>query len=230
MTGGQEKVSQAGAFLVGGHSVEDEEPKYGLCVFGEVEKSNLWKVTGARPGDVLIITKPVGSGIIATAIKADMVDEPRWAESATRWMETLNSLPLSMTEEQRKSVSSCTDVTGFGLAGHMLDMLSLKDRDIEFNISSLPVMEGAIEMASMGLVPAGGYSNKELYEGRVLGLEKAGDMEDFLFDPQTSGGLLLTVAPEKAEGLVKTAVEAGFTETAIIGRVVEGNGNILIKE
>lgn len=230
MIGGQEKVSQAGAFLAGGHSVEDEEPKYGLCVFGEVEKTSLWKVTGANPGDVIIITKPVGSGIIATAIKADMVDEPRWAESATRWMETLNNLPLSMTDEQRKAVSSCTDVTGFGLAGHMLDMLSRKDIDVELDISSLPVMEGAAEMASMGLVPAGGYSNKELYEGRVLCLEKAGDMADFLFDPQTSGGLLLTIAPEKAEELINTAVEAGFTETAMIGHIVEGKGNIIIKE
>ena len=121
MEGGASKVSESGAFLMGGHSVEDQEPKYGLCVFGEVERDAMWRTTGAQPGDALLLTKPLGTGIMATAIKAEMAD-PAQADQAVRWMTALNDLPRRMTPEQRRRVHAATDVTGFGLAGHSLDM------------------------------------------------------------------------------------------------------------
>jgi selenide,water dikinase len=228
MEGGYSKVIDSGAFLMGGHSVEDEEPKYGLCVFGEVEKDALWKTTGADPGDLLILTKPLGSGIIATAVKADMVDDPAWAEDATKWMSKLNDLPLKMPRSMRKAIKSCTDVTGFGLAGHCLDMLSTQKVNLEMESKKLPLMDGALELASMGLLPAGAYTNRSLYEGRVDGLDSMGERADFLFDPQTSGGLLLAVSPDKSEELMELAIDNGFEKTTVIGRFKDGDGRIQI--
>ena len=123
LKGGQERVNAAGAVLAGGHSVDDGEPKYGLAVFGEVDAAKMWKVTGARPGDALILTKPLGTGLVATAIKAGAAD-PGETEAAVRSMRALNDLPMRLPGELLAEVHACTDVTGFSLAGHLLDMLS----------------------------------------------------------------------------------------------------------
>lgn len=228
MDGGYRKVRESGAFLVGGHSVEDQEPKYGLCVFGEVESDCLWKVTGAQQGDLLILTKPLGAGILTTGIKADMIEDAGSVSEGVRWMRTLNDLPLKMPYDMRRSIHSCTDVTGFGLAGHALDMLSKSDLNLTLNLATLPLMKGTRELASMGLVPAGAYSNRALYKSKIDGLEEDNPVQDFLFDPQTSGGLLLSVSPDKADDLLDLAISSGFEKSIVVGEFSSGSGRLIL--
>ncbi len=224
--GGASKVTEAGAFLAGGHSLEDQEPKYGLCVFGEALLNRLWRTTGARPGDRLILTKPLGSGIVSTAIKADMA-EPAWAAEAARWMARLNDLPRFLSPQQRELVHSCTDVTGFGLAGHGLDMVS-DGLDLEIHLEALPRLEGALELAQMGLVPQGAYRNRSRYGPSIDGLSDDAST-DLLFDPQTSGGLLLACEAKAAPSILELALDCGFTEAAVVGRFVEGSGRLVLR-
>ena len=229
LEGGFERTRAAGAFLVGGHSVQDDEPKYGLVVYGEVERDRIWRTVGGRPGDRLILTKPVGTGIAVTAIKADMVEREETRTEAIRWMMALNSLPLHMTDDLHRSVHAGTDVTGFGLAGHILDMLSEGGLDCRLSLRDVPILPGVRELADMGLVPEGTYRNRAAYEGQV---DVEGDFPladlDMLFDAQTSGGLLLAVAPEKADELLACAKERGFERAAVIGTLVEGAGRIQV--
>jgi selenide,water dikinase len=228
LKGGQERVIAAGAVLAGGHSVEDEEPKYGLTVYGEVDRDRIWRVTGARPGDVLILTKPLGTGMIITALQAEM-DEAGEVEAAVESMTTLNDLPRHLPEDLYRAVSACTDVTGFGLAGHLLDMLAEKNLDVSLDVPSLPLLPGAAEKAATGLVPAGTYRNRELYEGSFEGLEGvAAETADVLFDAQTSGGLLLAVAAEQADALLAYCRAGGFPGSEKIGLFKKGEGRIKI--
>lgn len=232
LLGGHKKVSEAGGLLVGGHSIEDEEPKYGLCVFGEVQREQMWQVTGARPGDVLILTKPIGTGVISTAIKADMIEDETGSEESIRWMSTLNNLPLTLEEDLLGCVHACTDVTGFGLVGHTLDMLSAGGLDLTMGLQDIPLLPGAIGLAEMGLVPAGTYNNRIQYEDAVLNIKDHPETHvDMIFDAQTSGGLLLAVPEREGQKMVDRIRLAGFERTAIIGTLQEGRGNIrLVKE
>ena len=229
LRGGQERVMAAGALLAGGHSVDDEEPKYGLVVYGEVERDRIWKVTGAREGDVLILTQPLGTGMIITALQAEMAQEEEIKE-AVESMGTLNDLPLKLSDDLLTQVHACTDVTGFGLAGHLLDMLSESSLDVLLEPEKIPILEGALEKANMGLVPAGTYRNRELYEPRVEGLEGLSlPLADVLFDAQTSGGLLLAVPEHVAEGFCRECQKAGFVKASPIGRFVKGQGKVKLK-
>lgn len=226
LRGGQSKVVEAGAVLAGGHSVEDEEPKYGLAVFGEVETEKIWRVSGARPGDVLVLTKPLGTGLCTTAIKAgmsEMLDTGPVFDSMAR----LNDLPRHLDRNLHLGVHACTDVTGFGLAGHLLDMLSAGETDCLLDPDALPAFPGVLEVADMGLIPAGAYRNRELYSPRTDGLEKLPlKLQDLVFDPQTSGGLLLAVGPEKARALLDLC-EGGYAPAArVIGRFEQGSGRV----
>jgi selenide,water dikinase len=229
LRGGQEKVVEAGAVLAGGHSVEDEEPKYGLVVYGEVEQKDIWRVGGALPGDALILTKPLGTGVLTTAIKAGMADTESTA-AGIAVMERLNDLPRHLDGALRRAVRAATDVTGFGLAGHLLDLLG-DDRDAEIEIDALPRLPGVESWAAMGLLPAGAYRNRDLYGKRVERLSaasaEAAPELDLLFDPQTSGGLLLAVDPADAEALLAIAREKN-SEVALIGRIREGTGRIRV--
>lgn len=228
LKGGQERVAASGAVVAGGHSVEDEEPKFGLCVYGEVNAESIWKITGAAPGDALVLTKPLGTGFIITALQAEM-DDPGEVDAVVAAMIQLNDLPLRLPAELSKAVKACTDVTGFGLAGHLLDMLSGGGVDVVLQTGALPVLPGALEKADMGLVPAGSYRNRELYEPKVSGLETLSQaMSDLVFDAQTSGGLLFAVDSQEAQQFVERCRQEGFEQTAVIGRFTEGNGNILI--
>ncbi len=226
LAGGFERVKTSGAFLVGGHSVQDDEPKYGLVVYGEVRKSQLWRTTGAIPGDKLIITKPIGTGIAVTAIKADMIDDERTRTEATESMRKLNILGLS--DELHASVHAATDVTGFGLSGHLSDMLS-DDIDCNVFLRDIPSITGVKELADMGLVPEGAYRNQAAYE-------KFADFEgdfarsdvDMLYDAQTSGGLLLAVEPESSEALLNHVRQKGFERAEIIGEFRRGTKRIKI--
>ncbi len=227
LRGGHRKVSEAGAFLVGGHSVEDEEPKYGLSVYGEVELSRMWKVTGSEAGDVLILTKPIGTGVISTAIKADMVEDPSGPEEAEKWMSTLNDVPLKLNEDLLRNVKACTDVTGFGLAGHLLDMLSDGELDFSMNLENIPLLPGTIDLAEMGLLPAGTYNNRIQYEDRVMNRDAFPEsLTDMVFDAQTSGGLLLSLPEENASETLHKLRQTGFSSSCVIGHFLKGNGNI----
>ena len=231
LEGGFERTRASGAFLVGGHSVQDEEPKYGLVVYGEVDRDKIWRTVGGRPGDRLILTKPVGTGVAITGIKAGMIEDPRTAQEAARWMTTLNDLPLKLHEALHRSIHAGTDVTGFGLAGHILDMLSENTVDCELALSQIPILTGALELADMGLVPEGAYRNREAYEAQVSlaeGFSPALASLDMLYDAQTSGGLLLAVTPDRADALLRFCRENGFERSALIGTLTEGTGRIRV--
>lgn len=229
LEGGFERTRAAGAFLVGGHSVQDDEPKYGLVVYGEVERDAIWRTVGGRPGDKLVLTKPIGTGIAITAIKADMIEQEETRTEAIRWMTTLNSLPLDMPDHLHRAVHAGTDVTGFGLAGHILDMLSEGTVDCRLSLNDVPTLPGVRELADMGLVPEGAYRNRAAYEAQVdIGGSFSQSTLDMLFDAQTSGGLLLAVAPEKAGELIAFAADRGFCHAAVVGTLTEGTGRIQV--
>ena len=233
LEGGFDKVRESGAFLVGGHSVQDDEPKYGLVVYGEVQKNKLWRTTGAKPGDKLILTKALGTGIAITAIKAEMIEDERTRLEATESMKRLNKLDL--TQELHDSIHSGTDVTGFGLAGHLADMLN-ENLDCNLRVSELPSIYGVKDLADMGLVPEGAYRNMAAYE-KFIGYEDSESESDknfersdldLLFDAQTSGGLLLAVNPDKCEELLTHIKQKGFNCAKVIGEFKTGSGKIKV--
>ncbi len=227
LEGGESKVLEAGGILAGGHSVEDEEPKYGLAVFGEVDKSRIWNIRGLCCGDDVILTKPLGTGIIVTAIKADMV-EPSHREIAIQSMAALNNILPVLSEEMVSAIHASTDVTGFGMAGHLLDMLS-SNCDMTLKLSQLPALPGARENASMGLLPAGAYRNREAYQDRVHAEGISPGEDDLLYDPQTSGGLLLSVTNGAGPAFVKHLRQHGFPYAETVGSIVKGSGKIVLK-
>ena len=227
LEGGESKVLEAGGILAGGHSVEDEEPKYGLAVFGEVDKSRTWNIRGLCCGDDVILTKPLGTGILVTAIKADMV-EPSHREIAIQSMAALNNILPALSEEMIPAIHASTDVTGFGMAGHLLDMLS-SDCDMALNLSQLPTLPGARENASMGLLPAGAYRNREAYQDRVHAEGISPGEDDLLYDPQTSGGLLLSVTNGTGSAFAKHLRQHGFPYAEKVGKIVKGSGKIVLK-
>ena len=230
LDGGYDKTREAGAFLVGGHSVQDDEPKYGLVVYGEVDNNKIWRTTGAKDGDKLILTKPLGTGIAATAIKANMLEDKLTELEAIKYMRMLNSLPLYMDDDLHDAVHAATDVTGFGLAGHVLDMLSDETIDLNLNLNNLPSIAGVKELADMGLVPEGAYRNQSEYEHKVDFINQAYSQSeiDLMFDAQTSGGLLLAARADKAEQIVNLAKLKGFDKACIIGEFVDGTGRIRV--
>lgn len=219
LAGGADKVKEAGAVLVGGHSVQDEEPKYGLCVTGFVHPKKIFKNYGCRPGDVLILTKQIGSGIINTAVKAEMASEHEIRE-AVRVMASLNKKAKEAAEGF--AVHACTDVTGFGLLGHCVEMAEASDVSFHLRVKDIAFMDGAAEYAKMGLVPAGAYRNREYAGERVEAVQTEESEMDILYDPQTSGGLLFSVAAEDALALRKTLEQTQIdTRVSVVGTVKE---------
>lgn len=230
LAGGALKAKEAGAVIAGGHSVQDEEPKYGLVVFGEVDRGREWRVSGAKAGDALILTKPLGAGIITTAIKAGLLPEEHLAP-AIESMTKLNDLRrANIGPDTLETIHACTDVTGFGLAGHASDML---DDGIALTLYAerLPVLPGAEEMAAMGMIPAGSYSNRHFSEKRVVfetSDKRARTLaDDIIYDPQTSGGLLLAVDSDAAGDLL-SLLRPVFPMAERIGEFCGGRGNIRV--
>lgn len=219
MAGGASKVKEAGAVLVGGHSVQDDDPKYGLCVSGFVETDNILRNYGAKPGDVLILTKQIGSGIINTAIKAEMCSEEAEQE-ACDVMKSLNKKAKEAMEGL--CVHACTDITGFGLLGHGIEMAQASQVFVDLYVKKVPVITDALSYAEMGLVPAGSYNNRE-YTGHLVDRTRVADVYyDLLYDPQSSGGLLFSIPQEQADLAMQRLKEAELdTKTAIIGEVRE---------
>jgi selenide, water dikinase len=218
LLGGLERMREAGVVLVGGHSVDDQELKYGLSVTGTIHPRRLVTKAGAEAGDKLVLTKPLGTGIIGTAIKGGMADAEVIAR-VTRYMAALNKNASEVMQEI--GIRACTDITGFGLLGHACEMIQGSKVGMMIYAASVPLFTEAKEFARMGLVPGGTYRNKEFRSNMV---ELAGDipdyMKDILFDPQTSGGLLISVSAAKAELLLNRLHKAGVPEAAIIGEVV----------
>lgn len=198
LRGGYDKVYEAGALITGGHSIYDDEPKYGLAVTGFVDPKKILTNSAAKPGDVLILTKPIGIGILTSAMKADLCTEEtkRYAYSL---MSTLNKTARDVMVNYR--VHSCTDVTGFGLLGHSYEMAQGSDVEITMDTKAIDLIPESLEFARMGILPAGMYRNRQYAEQAVNGGEVELAVQDMLYDPQTSGGLLIAVDPADAEAL-----------------------------
>lgn len=198
LKGGYEKVYEAGALITGGHSIYDKEPKYGLSVTGFVHPDKIITNSGAREGDVLILTKPIGIGIITTAAKADMVSE-EGLQFVYRLMSTLNKSARDIMVKY--NVHACTDVTGFGLMGHLLEMAQGSDKAAVVDTENIDFINEAKFLAQSGILPEGLYRNRSYAEGFVEPGNIKLSVQDMLFDPQTSGGLLIAVSPEDADML-----------------------------
>lgn len=198
LRGGYDKVYEAGALITGGHSIYDEEPKYGLAVTGFVHPDRVLTNSGARPGDVLLLTKPIGIGILTTAAKAELLEEQTRA-MAYELMRTLNKAARDAMVKYR--VHACTDVTGFSLMGHLYEMMQGSDTQAEVQVGSIDLIPEALEFARMGLLPEGMYRNRSFAEAAVDVGSTELAVQDMLFDPQTSGGLLMAVDAADADAL-----------------------------
>ena len=218
LAGGQSKISESGAKLCGGHSVQDDEPKYGLSVTGFVEEDRVVRNVGAQPGDALVLTKPLGIGILTTALKRDLVSEPE-IEDAVEVAATLNKGGRAALREVQ--VSAATDVTGYSFLGHLSEMLEASGLGAVVRRGDVPVWERAVSLAAEGCYPGGLKNNREYFGDKVTA-DGVGP-EDLLplYDPQTSGGLLVAVPEERAQAFVG-ALESQSTLAAVVGEVVEG--------
>jgi selenide,water dikinase len=217
LRGGLDKMQEAGVLLVGGHSVEDHELKYGLSVAGTIHPQKVLYNKGAKPGDTLILTKPLGTGIINTALKGGLAAEHSVAK-ATECMSTLNRRAAELMAGAE--VHACTDVTGFGLLGHACEMIKGEDVGMVIYSSKVPILPGTEEYALMGLIPAGAIRNRD-YNLHMIECP-AGITDEqllILFDAQTSGGLLMSVPAPQAHALLKRLQQGGVEEAAIIGEV-----------
>jgi len=227
LKGGIDKLREAETTLVGGHSVEDNELKYGLSITGIVHPDNVMTNTGGKIGDVLVLTKPLGTGIINTAIKGGLASEEAIAK-VSAFMSALNkNASMAM---QKVGVNACTDITGFGLLGHAREMIGSNDIGMIINAKSVPLLPCVREYAEMGLVPGGTGRNKEFSQPWI---ENNPDtppyLLDILYDPQTSGGLLILVPKQKVDNLLQELEKIQVKEAAVIGEVVaEPKGKIRI--
>lgn len=222
LAGGSDALREAGACLVGGHTVEDDELKFGLAVTGLIDPSRVVRNCTARPGDLLLLTKPLGTGIVSTAIKAEMV-EPRVEAEAIRWMSLLNRAACELMLSCHPTAA--TDVTGFGFIGHACEMALGAGVTFRIELAKVPVMEGVPLLARDGLIPAGCYRNRDHYAPLLSGL--GGDPLLPLFDPQTSGGLLIAFAPGDAADFVARSQDAG-SFAAVVGEVVSSGGTPVV--
>jgi selenide,water dikinase len=228
LAGGLNKMHEAGVILVGGHSVEDKELKYGLSVTGIIHPSRVIRNTGCKIGDKLILTKPLGVGIINTALKGDMVNQET-VDKAIRCMSTLNN---EVSELMLKTeVNACTDVSGFGLLGHACEMIEGTDVGILVDSSAVPYIPEAKGLAEMGLVPGGMHRNRNFRAHMVeIDGQVPAYMIDILFDPQTSGGLLISLSEKVAFALLNNMHKEGISDATTIGEVTETpKGKIIVR-
>lgn len=226
LSGGQQKIAEAGAVMLGGHTIDDDEPKYGLSVTGVVHPDKVLTNAGARPGDALILTKAIGTGVLYTALKAELF--PAGVAAAATSMTQLNRYAAEVMT--RFSVHACTDITGFGLLGHAFELAAGSKVDLELDSQAVPLLPDATEAAGMGLVPAGAYANRDYLKQVEFQPEVPVYLQDLLFDPQTSGGLLISLAEDLAADLLAELHAAGVAVAACIGRVTgKGTGNIHVR-
>lgn len=213
-------VAESGAAIVGGHSIENKEPIFGMSVTGQVNPNQIWKNKGAQVGDVLVLTKCIGTGIMNNALKADLF--PRGTEQAVTSMSTLNRVAAEVAHNY--IVHACTDVTGFSLIGHSVEMASASDVTIHIKAYDIPLFDDVIEAAQMGLIPAASYGNRKAITDVHIDETFDPVWTDILFDPQTSGGLLFSVPASEGTQLVEALHEAGIDCAAIVGTVESFSG------
>lgn len=216
--GGLDKLKEADVVLLGGHSVEDSEMKYGLSVTGFVHPEKVLTKKNLKSGDLLVLTKPLGTGVINTAIKGGMASEAI-IKNVTRMMAELNRAAAEVMKQF--SVHACTDITGYGLLGHLAEMVEDSGMALRLESRKIPILPEAVDYAGMGMMPAGAFKNKEF---RLHMIEFSSEIDpliqDILFDPQTSGGLLICVKREQADDLVNKLIEEGVRESKIVGEVI----------
>ena len=225
LRGGYEKVYEAGALITGGHSILDDEPKYGMAVTGFVHPDKIITNSGAKPGDELIFTKPLGSGIMTTAAKAGMASE-EGLKYVLSVMTTLNRAARDIMVKYR--VHACTDVTGFGLMGHLLEMTQGSGTGAVIDVRGIALVEESLRLAEMGILPEGMYRNRSFAESSVDGGDVSLAVQDMLYDPQTSGGLLMAVDPDDADALFEE-LEPSVPRAQRIGRIEEYSGGARIR-
>ena len=218
LSGGASKAQEAGVLIVGGHTVDDAEPKYGMSVTGVVHPGEQVTNAGANPGDILVLTKPIGTGIITTAGKQERVS----AETLNRAVSIMSELNREPAEAMMHvGVNACVDVTGFGLLGHLRLIAQGSGVSARVNVSDVPVIEGVIELLEMGIAPGGTHRNLESLDGVVDWHEDITDQTQILLaDAQTSGGLLIAVAPEKKDALLEALEDVGVQTRAVIGEIL----------
>jgi len=217
VAGGLSKITEAGALLAGGHSVDDDEPKFGLAVTGMVHPEKIWTNAGAKAGDVLILTKPLGSGVLFNADLKNWVSEAAM-EECIGILTDLNKLPAEVMHAY--DIHAATDVTGFGLAGHCLEMAKASEVRLEIETGRLPVMREALDMYAKGVSTGVNLYNRRLVEKYVrFDKSEAGRRREILFDPQTSGGLLVAVENSQADALLAELHRKGVARAAVIGGV-----------
>ncbi len=220
LKGGADKVREAGAIIAGGHSIEDNEPKYGLAVTGIIHPNRVVTNTGARPGDALILTKPLGTGIINTAVKGCLADDAA-CRAAISVMTALNDRAARVMVDV--GADACTDVTGFGLLGHLYEMLAARGAGARIYLREVPVLEQVRALAGMGIVPGGAYRNLEYLEESLRWDKDIGDVDRLILaDPQTSGGLLMAVAADRADEMIGALGEEGVAGVRI-GEIIESD-------
>jgi selenide, water dikinase len=219
LLGGLSKLKEAGVALVGGHTVEDPEIKYGLSVTGVIHPKRILSNAKARPGDHLVLTKPLGTGIISTALKGGMASD----EAIRRIVESMAILNRKASEwMQALGAHACTDITGFGFIGHALEMVKASGVGMRIGSEKIPVFPEAMEYARLGLIPGGAYANRTFFSCHVdVEPHVPSLLMDLLYDPQTSGGLLISLPAAEAEKLVTTLHQEGNTVACIVGEVVE---------
>ncbi len=232
--GGLNKIQEAGALLVGGHSIEDQELKYGLAVTGLVHPQRVLLNAGACPGDVLLLTKPLGTGILSTAIKGGVAGTDL-EDLIIKVMITLNKLAAEAIESVRSEqgmedeVHACTDVTGFGLLGHLHEMVEASSVSARLFGEKIPILDQAAGFVQMGIIPGGAHANRKYYRQWLVGSqEAASDMEMLIADPQTSGGLLIAATPRAAEAIRATMLARGYDlPCAIVGEITVGSRGMI---
>jgi len=218
LEGGAEKAREGGVVIAGGHSVVDEEVKYGMAVTGVIDPRKIIRNVGARVGDSMLLSKPLGTGILMTAFKRDRLTDEQYAAA----IKSMSELNAATARAMRKyEVHAGTDVTGFGLIGHAMQMAEGSGVTLKFEESDLPLLPGAIEWCRAGMIPGGGVRNREYYGPRVrISAEVADEIAELAFDPQTSGGLLLALPESQAIALLGDLQTAGNLDAAIIGTVL----------
>jgi selenide,water dikinase len=214
--GGLDKVQEAGAILAGGHSLQDKEPKYGLAILGTVHPEKIIKNHTPREGDALILTKPLGTGIISTALKAEIISENK-ATDAINWMRKLNHIP---EEVLNLAIHSMTDITGFGLLGHLSEMMINKDLYAEIQVNKTPILTGAYELACQDIIPGGSVANQKTFScGVKKEIEIDPAKEILLYDAQTSGGLLISISEKDVQKCLSLLKNEGFVDSKRIGQI-----------
>ncbi len=220
LKGGYDKAKEAGVNIVGGHTIDDPEPKYGLSVTGIINPNNVITNSGAKPKDLIILTKPLGIGIITTGIKGKLV-EKEIIDNVINIMVKLNKEASESMVEYK--ASACTDVTGFGLLGHLYEMTSASKVGANIYVSKIPVIEGTLPLVSEGIAPGGAYSNKNYLSNNVIWDSNISqDMQIILYDPQTSGGLIIAIHRDRANSLLSNLISKGI-DAQIIGEFVDSN-------